>query len=153
MAAIIDYIWQSTFCLLFFYGIYRCFLKGEKAFFLTRIFILLAPVLALLFPLVEIPVRFTKPDISLEHTVFLQSLTTLPEGEAVAGTFGLPEFTVENTRLPLLLELRDYLIIGYLLMVALLGLRLLWQYARLRMLFWKGWYQTSYDLKNSFFLV
>lgn len=153
MAEIINYIWQSSFCLLFFFGVYWCFLKNEKAFTLTRVFILIAPILALLFPLIEIPVDFAKPNISLEHTDFLQSLTAFSAEEEVVGTFGLPEFTVKGTKLPLLLELRDYLIIGYLAIVLILGMVLYWRLLQLRMLLRKGWYQTSYQLKGNYFLV
>lgn len=153
MAAIINYIWQSSFCLLFLYGIYWCFLKEEKALTLARVFILLAPVLAMLFPLLEIPVDFVKPSISLEDTEFLQSLTATPKGTEIAGVYGLPEFTVRDTKLPLLLGLKDYFIIFYLLIVFLSGGSLFWQYLQLRMLLYKGWYQTTYQLKGEFFLV
>lgn len=153
MAEIINYIWQSSFCLLFFFGVYWCFLKGEKAFTLTRIFILVAPLMALLFPIVEIPVDFAKPSISLEHTGFLQTLSAYQEEEKIAGTFGLPEFTVRGSKLPLLLELKDYLLIGYLISVFLLGLRLYIQFIHLNNLLRKGWYQTTFQLKGKYFLV
>src|SRR5690606_3145898 len=102
MAEIINYIWQSSFCLLFLFGVYWCFLREEKAFTLARAFILAAPVMALLFPLLEIPVDFAKPSISLENTDFLKSLASLQEQEEIVGTFGLPEFTVKSSKLPLL---------------------------------------------------
>ena len=154
MADIINYIWQSSFCLLFLFGIYWCFLRGEKVFTLTRIYILAAPVLAFLFPLIEIPVDFTKPNISLENTEFLQSLASFEEEEKnIIGTFGLPEFTVKSTKLPVLLEFRDYLIIGYLCIVLFLVMRLLWQFLQFNMLLRKGWYQTIFKLKGNYFLV
>lgn len=153
MADIINYIWQSSFCLLFLFGIYWCFLRGEKAFTWTRIYILAAPVLAFLFPLIEIPVDFSKPNISLENTEFLQSLASFEEEEKTIGTFGLPEFTVKSTKLPVLLEFKDYLIIGYLLIVSLLTVRLLWQFLQFNLLLRKGWYQTTFKLKGSYFLV
>src|SRR5690606_5958936 len=121
MAEIINYIWQSSFCLLFFFGIYWCFLREEKAFALTRLFILFAPVMALVFPLIEIPVGFTKPSISLEHTEFLNSLASIEEEEEVVGTFGLPEFTVKSSKLPLLMEVTDYLLLMYLGIVTILS--------------------------------
>lgn len=153
MAEIINYIWQSSFCLLFFFGVYWCFLKDEKAFTLTRIFILIAPLMALLFPVVEIPVDFAKPSISLEHTGFLQTLSAYQEEEEIAGTFGLPEFTVSDSKLPLLLEFKDYLMIGYLISVLVLGLRLYLQFIQINHLLRKGWYQTTFQLKGDYFLV
>ncbi|WP_200979043.1 M56 family metallopeptidase [Echinicola sp. 20G] len=153
MAHLVNYIWQSTFCLLFFFGIYWCFLRGEKVFNFTRIFLLTSPVLALLFPLIEIPVQFSKPSISLEETDFLHYLTANSAQEDIVGTFGLPEVTVSSTKLPILLEWKDYLFIGYLLIATILACRLLWQLMQLRMLKEKGWYQTVYRLKGNYFMV
>lgn len=153
MAEIINYIWQSSFCLLFFFGIYWCFLRDEKAFTLTRGFILIAPLLAILFPILEIPVEFEKPSISLEDTVFLQSLAATAGEEEVVGTFGLPEFTVQGTKLPILMELKDYLLMGYLVIVFLLIFRFYWQYVQINQLLRKGWYQTVFKLEGNFFLV
>ena len=153
MAEIINYIWQSSFCLLFFFGVYWCFLREEKALVFTRLFILFAPVLALLFPLIEIPVSFTKPSISLEDTDFLKSLASIQEKEEVVGTFGLPEFTVQSSKLPLLMGITDYLLLGYLGIVAVLGFRLFWQFLQINMILRKGWYQTVFKLKGNYFLV
>jgi len=153
MAGIIDYIWQSTFCLFFLYGIYWCFLKGEKVFTFTRIFILIAPILALLFPLIEIPVDFNKPSISLENTNFYQVLSIQEAPEEIAAEFGLPEVTVSSTRLPILWEFKDYFLLGYIFIVLLLSTRLFWQLLQLQMLTRKGWYQTVYKLKDNYFLV
>jgi len=153
MAGIIDYIWQSTFCLFFLYGIYWCFLKGEKVFTFTRIFILIAPILALLFPLIEIPVDFHKPSISLENTNFYQVLSTREAPEEIAGEFGLPEVTVSSTRLPILWEFKDYFLLAYIIIALFLSARLLWQLMQLQMLTRKGWYQTVYKLKGNYFLV
>lgn len=63
MAFLIDYIWQSTFCLLFFYGIYWVFLRNEKVFGITRLYLLISPILAFLFPILRIPVDFSKSQI------------------------------------------------------------------------------------------
>ena len=153
MAEIINYIWQSSFCLLFLFGVYWCFLREEKAFTLARAFILAAPVMALLFPLLEIPVDFAKPSISLENTDFLKSLASLQEQEEIVGTFGLPEFTVKSSKLPLLMEVTDYLLLGYLGIVLLLASRLVWQFSQINLILRKGWYQTVYKLKGSYFLV
>lgn len=153
MAGIIDYIWQSTFCLFFFYGIYWCFLKNEKVFTLTRIFILIAPILALLFPIIEIPVDFHKPSISLEQTYFYQVLSSQEAPEEIVGQFGLPEVTVSSTRLPLLWEFKDYFTVIYFTIVLLLSIRLCWQVMQLQMLLRKGWYETVYKLKDQYFLV
>ncbi|HSJ67142.1 MAG TPA: TonB family protein [Anditalea sp.] len=153
MAGIIDYIWQSTFCLFFLYGIYWCFLKGEKVFTFTRIFILIAPILALLFPLIEIPVDFNKPSISLENTNFYQVLSVQEAPEEIAGEYGLPEVTVSSTRLPLLWEFKDFFLLGYFIIVIFLSARILWQLMQLQMLTRKGWYETVYKLKDNYFLV
>ncbi len=153
MAVLIDYIWQSTFCLFFFFGIYWVFLRNEKAFVLTRVYILITPILALLFPLVEIPVAFYKPDISLEQSQLFRALVIEQVPEEVAGTYGLPEFTVQSTKLPILLELKDYFLIGYLIIVSLLSVGLFWQFIQLRLLKEKGWYQTVYRLKENYFLI
>jgi TonB family protein len=153
MAGIIDYIWQSTFCLFFLYGIYWCFLKDEKVFTFTRIFILIAPILALLFPLIEIPVDFNKPSISLENTNFYQVLSVQEAPEEIVGEFGLPAVTVSSTRLPLLWEFKDYFILGYIIIVMFLAVRIFWQLLQLQMLTRKGWYQTVYKLKDNYFLI
>lgn len=152
MADTINYIWQSSFCLFFFFGVYWCFLRGEKAFALTRVFILVAPILALLFPVIEIPVNFSKPSISLENTIFLKSLALMEE-EEIVGTFGLPEFTVQSSKLPLLMDLTDYLFLGYIVLVLLLGARLLCQFFQINLILRKGWYQTTFKLNDNYFLV
>ena len=153
MAEIINYIWQSSFCLLFLFGVYWCFLKDERTFNLTRAFILLAPAMALLFPIIEIPVNFAKPSISLEDTDFLKSLASLQEQEEIVGTYGLPEFTVKSSRLPILMEVTDYLLLGYMGIVLLLGTRLAWHVLQINLILRKGWYQTVYKLKGNYFLV
>jgi len=153
MVHLVNYIWQSSFCLLFFFGVYWCFLKGEKVFNFTRIFLLVTPVLALCFPLIEIPVEFSKPSISLENTAFLQALAAQQDQEDIVGTFGLPEVTVSSTKLPILLEWKDYLFLAYLFVTLLLTVRLLWQFLQLRLLKEKGWYQTVYKLKGNYYLI
>lgn len=152
MAAIINYTWQSIFCLSFLYGIYWVFLNGEKTFHFNRFYLLICPVLALIFPLLEIPVTFDKPSISLENTSFLKAIQ-VQEDHVVIGTFSLPEITITDTKLPLLWELKDYLLLGYLLVTSLLFLKLFWQYIQLRQLLEKGWYQTVYKLKGDYFLI
>lgn len=153
MAFLIDYIWQSTFCLLFFYGIYWVFLKNEKVFGFTRIYILITPILALLFPILRIPVSFNKPDISLEQSQLFRALTIEQVPEDVAGFYGLPEVTVQSTKLPMLLEFKDYFLIFYIIIIALLALRLFWQFMQIRLIREKGWYQTIFKLKENYFLV
>ncbi|WP_460543580.1 TonB family protein [Echinicola sediminis] len=110
-------------------------------------------MLALCFPLIEIPVGFSKPSISLENTAFLQALAAQQHQDDIVGTFGLPEVTVTSTKLPILLEWKDYLFIAYLLVALLLTGRLLWQFLQLRFLKEKGWYQTVYRLKGNYFLI
>lgn len=152
MATIINYMWQSTFCLAFFYGLYWVFLKNEKTFLVNRVYLLLTPLLAIIFPLVEIPVAFDKPSISLENTAFLRAFDTSDTAEIV-GTFGLPEVTVTGSKLPTLWEITDYLLLIYLLVAGILLTHLLWQYFQLRQLLEKGWYQTVYILTDNYFKV
>ncbi|WP_162415313.1 M56 family metallopeptidase [Cyclobacterium roseum] len=152
MATIINYVWQSTFCLGFFYGLYWVFLKNEKTFLFNRIFLLITPLLAILFPLVEIPVTFDKPSISLEDTAFLKAFDVMETSEIV-GTFGLPEVTVTGSKLPVLWGITDYLFLSYLIVAMILFCHLLWQYLQLRQLVERGWYQTVYILKGNYFKV
>ncbi|MGY6543564.1 M56 family metallopeptidase [Arthrospiribacter ruber] len=153
MAVLLDYIWQSTFCLLFFYGIYFFFLRNEKAFNLARIYILVTPLLALSFPLINIPVSFEKPDISLEQTQFFRAFSAQETSEEIAATFGLPEVTVQSTKLPFLWEIKDYLILAYFAIIFLLSLRFFWNFIQLRMIVERGWYNARYDLKNKLFFI
>ncbi|WP_373493814.1 TonB family protein [Aquiflexum sp.] len=153
MATLIDYIWQSTFCLLFFFGVYFVFLRNEKAFKATRFFILLTPILAMLFPLISIPVSFDKPGISLEQTEFFRALTIQSTPDDFVATFGLPEVTVQSSKLPLLWEIKDYLIFFYLTIIFLLSFRLFWNFVQLRMIWERGWYQTKFNLKHNYFLI
>lgn len=152
MANLINYIWQSTFCLAFLYGLYWVFLKNEKTFLLNRFYLLLSPLLALAFPLVKIQVPFDKPSISLENTAFLKAIQT-DQNKEIIGTFGLPEVTVTGSKLPLLWEITDYLLFGYLIVLLALLSNLIWQYFQLRLLLEKGWYQTKYILKDNYFKV
>lgn len=152
MAHLINYIWQSTFCLAFFYGLYWVFLKNEKTFLLNRIYLLVTPILALAFPLVKINVPFEKPNISLENTAFLKAIQT-DESQEIVGTFGLPEITVTGSKLPLLWEITDYILLGYMAIVMILFTKLLWQYFQLRQILERGWYQTRYILKENYFKV
>ncbi|MFD2035954.1 TonB family protein [Belliella marina] len=153
MAVLIDYIWQSTFCLFFFFGVYWVFLRNEKVFVFTRAYILITPILALLFPLVKIPVSFYKPDISLENSQLFRALSLEQVPDEVAGFYGLPEVTVQSTKLPMLMELKDYFIIFYLIVFTFLASKVFWQVIQLRLLKEKGWYQTIYKLKEKYFLI
>lgn len=153
MAVLIDYIWQSTFCLLFFFGVYFVFLRNEKAFTVTRFYILITPVLALLFPLMSIPVSFDKPGISLEQTEFYRALSEQEAPDNFVVTFGLPEVIVQSSKLPLLWEIRDYIFLAYFSVIILLSFRLFLNFVQLRMIWEKGWYQTIYNLKENYFFI
>lgn len=153
MAVLLDYIWQSTFCMLIFFGIYWLFLRNEKALKVTRIYLLISPLLALILPLVSIPVSFAKPDISLEQTQFYRALFLQEASDNIVATFGLPEVTVQSTKLPVLWGLMDYALFFYLLIIFLLLFKFLWMFLQLRILKEKGWYQTTYNLKNNYFLI
>ncbi len=152
MAEFINYTWQSTFCLAFLFGVYWVFLRNEKVFRFSRIFLLVAPILALFFPLLDVPVDFDKPSISLENTAFLKSLQLEAQEEPV-GIFGLPAVTVTDTKLPLIWEWKDYLLLVYVLVIFFLSCKLIWQLIQLRELKNKGWYQAVYKLKGSYYLI
>jgi hypothetical protein len=153
MAVLLDYIWQSTFCLLFFFGVYHVFLRHEKALRFSRFYLLLTPIFALTFPLINIPVDFYKPDISLEQSQLFRAWTTVDMPESFVATFGLPEVIVKSTKLPVLWEIKDYLFLCYCFVVGLLAVRLCFQFVQLRLLAQKGWYQAKYDLRNKIFLI
>lgn len=153
MAILLDYIWQSTFCMLFFFGVYAVFLRNEKSFTFTRIYLLVTPLLAFTFPLIQIPVEFAKPDISLEQTAFFKALTIQEGPEEVVATFGLPEVTVSSTKLPVLWTWLDTLMIVYLIAISLGVLRIFWSYIQLRILKERGWYQTRFNLKDNYFFI
>lgn len=152
MASIINFIWQSIICLSFFYIFYWVFLKDEKTFVFNRVYLLVTPFLAIAFSLIEIPVSFETPSISLENTAFLKALE-FDSHKEIAGAYGLPEVTVTGSRLPTLWGGKDYLIFGYLVVVLLLFARFYWQYLQLKEILRKGWYQTSYMLKEKYFKV
>lgn len=152
MASIINFIWQSIICLLFFYAFYWVFLKGEKTFVFNRIYLLITPVLAIAFSLIEIPVSFEKPSISLENTAFLKAFESDSQKE-IAGTYGLPEVTVTGSRLPTLWGFKDYLFLGYMVVVLFLFAKFYWQFLQLKEILRRGWYQTTYILKDSYFKV
>ncbi|MDO6436972.1 M56 family metallopeptidase [Cyclobacterium sp. 1_MG-2023] len=118
----------------------------------NRVYLLVTPFLAVAFSLIEIPVSFETPSISLENTAFLKALEFDSQKE-IAGAYGLPEVTVTGSRLPTLWDIKDYLIFGYLVVVLLLFARFYWQYLQLKEILRKGWYQTSYILKEKYFKV
>jgi hypothetical protein len=152
MITFINFIWQSIFCLSFLFAFYWVFLKDEKTFVFNRVYLLIAPVLAIAFSLMEIPVSFEKPSISLENTAFLKALDNRIKNEII-GTYGLPEVTVTGTRLPVLWKTIDYIFLGYISVVIMLLAKLYWQYLQLKEVLRKGWYQTVYILKDSYFKV
>lgn len=152
MAAIINFIWQSIICLLFFYAFYWVFLKDEKTFVFNRIYLLTTPFLAIAFSLIEIPVSFEKPSISLENTAFLKALEFDAQKE-IAGTYGLPEVTVTGSRLPTLWGITDYLLLAYLIVAIFLFAKFYWQFLQLKQILRKGWYQTTFILKDNYFKV
>lgn len=153
MAVLIDYIWQSGFSLLFFYGVYLALLRKEKAFTAVRAYLLLTPIIALTCPLINIPVEFDKPGISLNQTEFFRALSEQEAPEAFTATYGLPEVTVQDTRLPLLLEIKDYIFIGYFFVSFLLLTKLIWGFIQIQMLQRQGWFAARYDLTNRCLVV
>lgn len=153
MAAFLDYIWLSTFSMLVFFGIYCLFLKNEKTLRFSRVFLLVSPLLALLMSLVNIPVNFAKPSVSLEQTQFYRALAFEEAPDDIVATFGLPEITIQGSKLPVLWTGKDYLVLFYLAILFLLLLRLGWIFIQMRMLKEKGWYQTRYNLKYGYFLI
>lgn len=153
MAVLIDYIWQTTFCLLFFYGVYWVLLRKEKAFTITRVYLLVTPVIALVCPLISIPVEFEKPGISLNQSEFFRALSEQEAPETFVATYGLPEVTVESTKLPLLLEIKDYVLIAYLLVATLLALRFIWGLRQISEIRRRGWYLSTFDRQNDCLVI
>lgn len=153
MAALLDYIWLSTFSMLIFFGIYWLFLRNEKALRLSRIYLLVSPLLALAMPLVNIPVDFAKPSVSLDQTQFYRALAVQEAPDNFVATFGLPEITVQGSKLPILWTQKDYLFLFYFLVLFMMSLRLVWIFIQMRMLTERGWYQTRYNLKYEYFLI
>lgn len=153
MAFWVDYIWQSTFCLLFFFGIYFIFLKDEKAFTFNRWYLLISPLLSLVFPLINIPVSFNKPDISLEKTEFFRALSLNGAPDNYLTTYGLPEVMIQSTKLPTIWSLQDYIFLTYLIIVFLLIFKLFWSFINMRLIEERGWFQSYYNLKNDYFLI
>lgn len=148
MAILIDYIWQSTFGLLVFYGVYLVLLKNEKAFGAIRAYLLITPVVALICPLITIPVEFDKPGISLNQTEFFRALSEQEAPEVFVATYGLPEVTVHSTKLPLILEIKDFIFIAYAFVALLLAFRLLWGLRQMRTLQQRGWPQAYFDIQH-----
>lgn len=152
MAEFINYFWQGFFCLCFFFGVYWVFLRNEKSFRINRAYLLVTPILALLFPLVEIPVSFDKPSISLENSLLTNTLKG-KSGVETVGTFGLPEVTVTATKLPFLWDIKDYLLLIYFFVALVLSFKLFWQCLQLRQLKDRGWYQAKYKLEGEYLLI
>jgi hypothetical protein len=87
MAGLLDYIWLSTFGMLVFYGTNYLFLRNEKAQRLSRIFLLVSPLMALFMPLVSIPMDFVNPSVSLEKTQFYRALSLQETPDDIVATF------------------------------------------------------------------
>ncbi|EMS31954.1 putative transcriptional regulator [Mariniradius saccharolyticus AK6] len=153
MAILIDYIWQSTFGLLVFYGVYLVLLKKQKAFNVSRAYLILSPIIALICPLINIPVEFEKPGISLNQTEFFRALSEQEAPEVFVASYGLPEVTVHSTKLPIILEIKDYLFLAYIFVATVLLTRLIWGLAQIRALYQRGWFQAHYDSINKCLVV
>jgi hypothetical protein len=153
MAILVDYIWQTTFILLFLYGIHWVLLSKEKALTATRVYFIASPIIAFVCPLISIPVEFDKPGISLNQTEFFRALSEQGAPEFFVATYGLPEVTVEDSRLPILLEIQDILLLAYASVAILLLIRLVWGWMQIRMLQDRGWSQSTYDLKNKCLVI
>lgn len=103
--------------------------------------------------MINIPVEFDKPGISLNQTEFFRALSEQEAPVAFVATYGLPEVTVQDTRLPLLLEIKDYLFLGYLIIAFLLLVNLIWGFIQIRMLQRQGWFFARYDIENKCLVI
>lgn len=85
--AVFLYACQSGIILMVFYALYYCFLRKESCFGFSRYYLLLAPIAALVLPLLSLP----KPYFAETTTAFLHLDTYLPEVEvssAITTTIG-----------------------------------------------------------------
>lgn len=79
MLSIPQYLLESSFCLGLFYGFYHFFLRKETFFQLNRAYLILAPVLSLGIPLMNIAFQKDAPAESLEALLYpaIQSANNL----------------------------------------------------------------------------
>ncbi|EOZ98680.1 Ferric siderophore transport system, periplasmic binding protein TonB [Indibacter alkaliphilus LW1] len=153
MAIWVDYIWQSIFCSAFLYGIYFIFLRNEKKFSFNRIYLLISPLIALILPLINIPVSFKKPNISLEQTELFRALDNYSAPENSLTTYGLPEVMVQSSKLSMPWTFQDYFFLAYLVIVCLLIFRIFWSFIQMRMIKERGWSFSTYDINQKYFLI
>lgn len=83
MNSVINYVFQSAFCLLIFYGFYFVFLKRETCFQYNRAYLLVSSVLALSLPLVNFYWLFGSSlwqQAGIIPVIYLPEITFVSEG-------------------------------------------------------------------------
>jgi len=111
MLTIPQYLIESSFCLLIFYGFYHFFLKKETFFQLNRGFLIAAPILSLCIPLLNISFQKDAPAESLEALFY----------PAIESAHNINELVWEQMRAPspvFSLSVADVIMATYLVGVA-----------------------------------
>ena len=127
MLTIPQYLIESSFCLLLFYGFYHLFLKKETFFQLNRAYLIGTPILSLGIPLINISFQKDAPAESLEAFFY----------PAIQSAHNLNHLVWEQMRAPtpvFSLSVADVIMAVYLLGVFLMGFSLLkglWNLSRL----------------------
>jgi TonB family protein len=123
METAVNYIIQSGLSLLLFYLFYRLLLRNQPSLRYNRLFLLLAPAVALATPLIRIPLPF------VSNLPLAASLPTFQLAEVVVtGYYGAEKTALESLSFGSVL-LALYTLVG----LVLLG-RLVWQLVRIQRL-------------------
>ncbi|MDO6390270.1 M56 family metallopeptidase [Pontibacter sp. BT731] len=113
METTVNYLLQSALALLVLYLFYRVVLHNQPGLLYNRLYLLLAPVLALAIPLLELPLPFQTvlPATDLIPAIQLQEVQVTASGSAATAT--APLFTTGQWLLVL------YSVIGFVLLARL----------------------------------
>ena len=127
MITIPQYLLESSFCLLVFYGFYHFFLQKETFFQLNRVYLIACPILSLSIPFINISFQKDAPAESLEAFFY----------PAIESAQNLNDLVWEQMRAPspvFSLSVSDVIMAIYLFGAFLMGfslLRGLWNLSRL----------------------
>ena len=138
------YILESAACLTLFYLLYHFFLKKEKCFQYNRFYLLIATVISLSFPLIE---------VAYDPEAAPKVLNAIHEASSTEDVLVLPSMsitiTAKSTK-PFLLWWEAVALI-YFLGVVILGLRLFIQIRTIQNFIWYKRHHTKF--KNDLYLV
>ena len=139
MNSVINYVFQSAFCMLVFYGFYFSFLKKETCFQYNRGYLLFTSTLALLLPLVNLPAIL---GISFWQQSGLIPVIYLPETAlAVEGSPKPPHgFEISLTGLLTGVYLTGVVFFLTRFIIQLLTIKRIIARNRYNMKYWKGCY-------------